>query len=976
MNRIQRLLCLTVPNALLMAALTLAITAVAAQTPHGRPASNPIEGLAYELSIYPDDADLDPNIPSPDEMLGFPVGQRSASSAEIVDYAQRLADASERVRLVEYARTYEDRPLVYLVIASPEHLERVDEIQANMARLADPRSGLSQREKDRIIAETPAVAWMSYSIHGNENSGSDASLVVMHHLAADRSEQTQALLDELVVIVDPNKNPDGRERHLNALDQHRGLHPNIDDQSMLHTSHWPYGRGNHYYFDLNRDWIYARHPETRGRIRAINEWKPVLLVDAHEMGSQSTYLFSPPREPINPNLPSYRNDMANVFADDQARAYDAFGYPYYTGEWAEGWYPGYTDAWASMRGALGILYEQARMAEDGVQRPTHNLSYKQSVHHQVISSFANLNTLARERVTMLDNYAQDRANVVSANGPYAERSWVILPTDNGARLAEWLDLMAIQEFEVHVLNDDVRIDEATNPLGEVERDVVLPEGSLVVRNRQPEARSLAAMFEFDPKMSEFALRQEREAVLGEGGSTIYDTTGWNIPMMFGLDAYQVPEHLDDDLERIDPANHQPEVSYATAAIAPGAIGVVASGADDRANALAARLMEQGVRVRANREPSRLDGMDLPIGSIAITADDNRHMEDWAARVTATANALGLPVHGVGFGRAPGDLADLGGEQWRVLTQPQVAIISRGMTNMLDVGAVWWMLDHRLGIRSSQLDEKRAGGWDLRRYNVIYLPERWGAASIPDRLMGALHDWVNNGGTLVATGGSAEALMAADEPMVNTHRLADVVDQDLSPYQDQLHREWLAWNDPLPDNIWGHSAEPAAMPFIEQDNPQGPQARKRQDSWQAQFMPSGALVATRAVGKHWLSAGRNEFLSVLFSDSPVLMSDGRAQVALRVGQWVSDDTEARHIGWAPAPANQRLAVRMGGLLWPEARERVASAAYVTRERVGRGQVILFAHAPAFRAAQLGAMRVLENAMILGPGLGAPASIELP
>jgi hypothetical protein len=355
-------------------------------------------------------------------------------------------------------------------------------------------------------------------------------------------------------------------------------------------------------------------------------------------------------------------------------------------------------------------------------------------------------------------------------------------------------------------------------------------------------------------------------------------------------------------------------------------------------------------------------MDLPIGSIAITADDNRHLDDWIARVETTADALGIPVHGVGFGRAPGDLADLGGEQWRVLSQPQIAIISRGMTNMLDVGAVWWMVDHRLGIRSSQLDEKRASWTDLRTYNVIYLPERWGSASIPNGLKAALDDWVSNGGTLVATGRSAEALMAGDDPMVNTHRLGDVVDQDLAPYQDQLHREWLAWNDPLPDNIWGHDAEAE---------------RKRSDDWQAQFMPSGALVATRPVGEHWLNAGRNAFLSVLFSDSPVLMSDGRVEAAARVGQWLpADDNAAHHVGWGPVPEGHRLSVRMGGLLWPEARERIASAAYVTREQVGRGQVILFAHAPAFRAAQLGAMRMLENALILGPGLGASKPIELP
>lgn len=958
--------------------LLLIVSASHAQTPYGRPVSNEIEGLAYELSLYPDGAQHDPSIPTPDALLGFPVGQRSATSAQIVEYAYQLAGASNRVQVIEYGRTYEKRPLIYLVISSPENLARQDTIQANMARLADPREGLSQRQRENIVAGTPAVAWMSYSIHGNENSGSDASLVVMHHLASDQSPKTQQLLKDLVIIVDPNKNPDGRERHLNAIEQNRGLHPNIDDQALLHGGYWPYGRGNHYLFDLNRDWIYARHPETRGRIREITKWRPVLLVDAHEMGAQDTFLFSPPREPHNPHLPPYRKGMADAFADDQARAYDQFGYPYYSGEWNEDWYPGYTDAWASMRGALGILYEQARLAEDGVQRDTHNISYKQSVHHQAISSFANLETLARERETMLTAFAEDRASVVSDKGPYANRSWVILPTDNAGRLKDLLDLVAIQSFEVHVVTEDMRLSQAKNPWGQVQRDVMVPAGALVLRNRQPEARSLAAMFEFDPQISESALIKEREAVLGEGDSTIYDTTGWNITMMFGLDAYEVPEHLERHLKPIDPASHAAGmVESANQPTPETLIAWVASGADDRANALAARLMEQGVHVRANKTASELDGIELPMGSIAVTMNDNRHLSDWQARVKQTASALKLTVHPVGFGRAPGDLADLGGGEWEALTQPKVALVSRGMVNMLDVGAVWWMLDHRLGIRSSQLDEKRASWMDLRRYNVIYLPERWGGPAMPAAMQQALQTWVAQGGTLIAVGNSARALMMADDAMVSTRMLSGVVGDDLSPYQDQVHREWLAERDPLPDNIWGHEAAPTSTPWsaIEKKVPPSDE-RKRNDQWNRQFMPSGALVATRPVGDHWLNAGRNEFMSVLFSNSPILMASNRVEAPVRVGAYVAAQSEAHHVGWAPVPEGHALTIRMGGLLWPEGRERLASGAWVTRERIGQGQVILFAHAPAFRAAQLGAMRVLENALILGPGLGANAAIELP
>ncbi len=956
--------------------LSLLPLAVAAQTPYEPVAEAGLPGLNYQPSLYPEQSDHDPAVPEPGDFLGFPVGQRTASSARIEAYARRLAEASERVELVEYAQSFEGRPLLYLVISSPDNLERTEAIQDGMARLADPR-GLDSEERERLVSDLPAVAWLGYSIHGNESSGSDSALAVMYHLAADRSGATEALLDELVVIVDPNMNPDGRERFMNALDQHRGLHPNVDDQSLLHAGYWPYGRGNHYLFDLNRDWIYARLPETRGRIPHVLRWRPMLLVDAHEMGAQDTYMFSPAREPHNPHLPPYRRSMGQVFADGKAGAFDRFAYPYYTGEWHEDFYPGYTDAWASLRGALGVLYEQARLAEDGVQRDTHLISYRQSVHHQVMASLADLETLRRERASMLEQFVTDRAGVVSPRGPYGNRSFVILPSENRGRMNDLLDLLAVQQFEVHRLTRAVRVARATDQLGRELSGQTLPEGSLVLRNRQPDGRLLAAMFEFDPQMSTSALTTERERVLREGRSTIYDTTGWNISMMFGLEALTVPEHLEAHLERVDPAV---ERSTPATPDADNALALVASGADDRANALAGRLLQRGLAVRAARSASELDGIELPIGSIAVTRNDNRDRADWVDEVTAVAADLGLEVQAVGHGRAPGDLADLGGREWRVLEHPRVALLARGSNNMLDFGAVWYLLDHRLGLRHSHLDEDRAAVMDLRRYNVIYLPERWtwgGGGPPSPALIERLDDWVRAGGTLIAAGNAARALTAGDEPMVRVRTLEQVIGEDLEPYQDGLYREWLADHQPLPEQVWGHAAQTQPMPWA--DTPALPAAeeRTRREQWLRQFMPSGALVANRADTSHWLNAGGHDYLTALFSNSPVLMAHAPVETPLRVGVYSpAEESRAGLLGWAPVPAGQELRVRAGGLLWPEARERIASAAWVTREGVGAGQVILFAHAPAFRGAQLGAMRVLENAIILGPGMGSSQSIELP
>jgi hypothetical protein len=963
---------------LVLLALTFSMPA-GAQTPYPAPQPSPLAGLEYAASVYPAGADHDPAVPAPDTVLGFEVGLRTATPEQVLAYAQAVAEASPRVQLFEYARSYEGRPLVYLVISSPENLARSAEIKAGMAALADPR-GLDAARRARLVEDLPAVAWLAYSIHGNETSGSDASLAVIHHLAADRSEATRRLLDELVVIIDPSMNPDGRARFIKTLAESRGTQPNVDDQSVLHTGYWPYGRGNHYLFDLNRDWIYARHPETRGRISAISAWRPMLFVDAHEMGSQDTYLFSPAREPHNPHLPPYRRGMAEVFADDQARAFDRFGYPYYSGEWFEDWYPGYTDLWASLRGAQGILYEQARIAEDGVQRHSNLLSYQQSVHHQVLSSFANLETLRRERKAMLDAFSSDRAEVSSPRGPYGNRSFVILPTGNQGRLNDLLDLLRIQGFEAHRLTRELRVASAVDQLGRELRNHELPAGSIVLRNRQPEARLLAAMFEFDPRMSDSALAKEREQVLKSGRSTIYDTTAWNISMMFGLEALTVPQHLDAGLEPLD-LERVVAAAAPAAPAAPASLSALAvSGADDRAVAFAGRMMERGFHVRANREPSQLDGRDLPVGSIVVTLDDNRARESWQAEAREVAAQLGIPVHPVTHGRAPGMLADLGGNHWVLLQKPNIALLSRGMNNMLDFGATWYLLDHRLGIRHSHLDENRIAAFDLRRYNVIYLPERWGAEGLPPALVAALGEWVRAGGTLIAVGNSARALMSGEQPLASTRPIEAVIGEELAPYQDAIHREWLA-AQPLPagEAIWGNAAgSGASYPWNDAAELAKPEARKRIDAWQSILMPSGAIVGTRADQAHWLAAGTGPVLPVLFSNSPVLMAGPPVESPFRVGVYQRVDAAAQGgaLNWAPVPDGHELRVRMSGLLWPEARERVASSAWVTREAVGRGQVILFAFAPAFRAAQLGAMRVLENALVLGPGMGASHPVPLP
>ncbi len=961
---------------LLLVGALLAVATVHADTPYLPPAPSPVPGLAYDQTYFPD-ADHDPRIPTPESLLGFPAGDRAAAPEAIVAAIRAWDEASARVELVHYADSYEGRPLHYVLISSPENLERQQEVREGMARLADPR-GLRGRERDRLIESLPGVAWLAYSIHGNESSGADAALALIHHLAADRSAATRELLDELVIIIDPDMNPDGRSRFVSGIREFRGTQRNVDDQSLVHTGAWPYGRTNHYLFDLNRDWIYAKHPETRGRIPQISAWRPLLFVDAHEMGAQDTYLFSPAREPHNPHFPPYRNRWGQMFADDQAKAFDRYGYPYYTGEWHDDWYPGYTDAWAALRGAQGILYEQARFAEDGVARRDGVVSYRQAVHHQLISSLANLDTLRRNRERMLRAFAEDRAHVLADDGPYAGQSWVVLPDDNHGRMAVVRDLLRIQGFEAQRIERDARA-RVTDYFGREHDDYELPAGSLVLPGRQPEARLLAAMFDFDPRMPDAVTTKERERLLREGSTMLYDVTAWNIPMMYGLRVVRVEGRLNARTADENLARNRP---YTGLVAADDAIAYAISGADDRAPAAAGRLLERGVQLRANRLDTELDGHALPRGSVVVTRDDNRAVDGWLERLVEVADTLELDVLAIRHGRAPGDLPDLGGREFGLLERPRIALLAGAGTSPLDFGSTWYMLDHRLGVRHSHLDETRIGTMDLRRYNVLVLPDRLGTAPLPSALVDAVGDWVRAGGTLIAVAGSAGQLAGGDNGLLATTLLPDAL-ESLQPFQDALLREWLAVSDPLPANAWDRDA-PAGAETPWAGLPALPDADdlQRRDDWQRPFMPSGAIVGARVDTRHWLTAGSDDVLPVLYGRSPVMLTAAPVEAPLRVGVYRERDSEnddnngPRLAGWAPLPAGQGLDVRMSGLLWPEARERIASSAWLVREPVGRGQVILFAAPPTFRGAHLGATRLLENALMLGPGLGTSQPVRLP
>jgi hypothetical protein len=523
---------------------------------------------------------------------------------------------------------------------------------------------------------------------------------------------------------------------------------------------------------------------------------------------------------------------------------------------------------------------------------------------------------------------------------------------------------------------------------------------LLIPNRQPLGHLVAAALEFDPRIPAKALEDERQEILRNGGSRIYDTTAWNLTMMFGLEALTLPMELPDSAQPYK-AVERAESGVVGAAESPVAFAI--DGADDLSVTAAARLMERGLQVRAAEKAFEFDGQKFTRGSVVITRLDNRNFTgDWRATVDTTARELGLRAVTIRSGLGEGDLPDLGGEHFKRLEPPRIALLSRGGTSTYAQGEVWFFLDHELGIRHARVNVE--GSPDLSRYNVVIVPDRFGGP-LPGAWTNRLKDWVRAGGTLMAMGNSAAQFADEKADLSKVRVLPDVLNK-LGDYELAVFREWLARDVELPpaDAVWSYKAAPGLKyPWQSVDGAHAEEKElKKRDAWLKLFMPQGALVATRVDAKHWLTFGCEEPLPVVAFGDPVLMAAEGVEVPVRLGYLSKcegkpadsaktnatdkpaladkpdadkkEKKEPPRVGWSALPPGTEMHLRMSGLLWPEATHRLANSAYVTRESVGRGQIILFAARPTFRAATLGPARIMLNAMIYGPGYGAAQPIR--
>ncbi|MDX1408775.1 MAG: M14 family metallopeptidase, partial [Saprospiraceae bacterium] len=343
-----------------------------------------LSGQSVDLTYYLPDITYNPAIPTPEGFLGYQVGDWHVSHDQLKFYMQELARRSDRITIEEYARSYENRPLLLLTITSPRNHARIDEILAQRQTLTDPASTTSSPAGD-----SPVVIYQGYSIHGNEPSGANAALLMAYYLAAGQSEEVSNLLDNAVILLDPSFNPDGLHRFSAWVNSHKNQTLTSDPADREYSEAWPRGRTNHYWFDLNRDWLLLQHPESRGRVANFHKWKPNVLTDHHEMGTNSTFFFMPgiPSR-TNPITPQRNQDLTAAIAEYHAEALDEIGSLYYTKESYDDFYVGKGSTYPDVNGGIGILFEQGS-ARGHVQESDNGLlTFQYAIRNQVRTSLS------------------------------------------------------------------------------------------------------------------------------------------------------------------------------------------------------------------------------------------------------------------------------------------------------------------------------------------------------------------------------------------------------------------------------------------------------------------------------------------------------------------------------------------------------------------------------------------------------------
>ncbi|HZS08086.1 MAG TPA: M14 family metallopeptidase [Blastocatellia bacterium] len=897
-----------------------------------------ITSFAQSFEFFPG-AKYDPAIPTLKQVAGHDWGERITMHHEMERYVNALQQsAPARAKLFRYGETWEGKSLYYLVIGSPQNIARLDEIKADMQKLADPRR-ISSSEANSIISSMPAVVWLAYSVHGNEISSTDAALLTAYHLLAAQSDAiVEAGMKDTLVIIDPMQNPDGRDRFINYFRQTMGRWPDADTQSAEHNEVWPSGRVNHYLFDMNRDWFAQSQPETQGRAKAYLEWFPQVFVDLHEMGSNSSYYFAPPALPWNPNLTKVQSEWLAKFGRNNAKWFDKFRFDYFTREAYDSFYPGYGEGWPMFHGSIGMTYENASVRGLTVRRSDETTrTYGESVQRHFISSLSTVENAAQNREALL-RYFYDYRKLASEEGARETvKEYIITPGSDPNRAAKLAATLMKSGIEVR------RADAAfSNPKTRDYFDGQLqprefPAGSYVVSLAQPAKRLLKTLMDkHTPQDREF-IDEQRERNRRRLNEEFYDVTAWSLPFLYDVPCFMAEQASGGNFTTL----RQPPLPAGRVHGEKASLAYLIPWGTQSAAAALADLFRQDVRVHSSDKQLRLNGTSFPRGTLIVKTRDNpADLHERMQKLAATHGVDIYPTDSSWVEEGP----NFGSGNVNYLPRPRIAMAWNTPTSANSVGWTRYLLEQRYGCPVTVIRAEQLRFSDLTKYNVLILPDSFGGYTAMLGDGAKLKEWVGNGGTLITFANATSWLTEEKVAML--------------PVKREKREKAGAKGDK--DKEKREGAEPGQQPKPEiSRSPQAGASPKAQDDTAtiekaiepADEYPSstpGAIVRVKVDNTHWLGFGYGDTTTALVDSNRIfslLKLDQGTNVAIF------------------APADKML---LSGLMWDDVQKQLPNKAFVMDAPLGRGNIVSFAEDPNYRAFQESMSLMFMNAVLLGPG----------
>ena len=660
-------------------------------------------------------------VQSPEQFLGYKLGSRYTPHFKIVNYFKQLAQsAPATMKLEQYGETNEGRPLLLAFVSSAENISNLEAIRTNNLRLA----GLA---KDKLMPNenAPAIVWMSYNVHGNETSSSEAAMLTVYELLNPTISGTKEWLKNTIVIIDPCINPDGRDRYVNWFNTVVGKQPNPQVFSREHDEPWPGGRANHYYFDLNRDWAWQTQVESQQRMVKYNQWLPHVHVDYHEQGINEPYYFAPAAEPFHEVITKWQRDFQTTIGKSHAKYFDKEGWLYFTKERFDLFYPSYGDTYPTYKGAIGMTYEQAGGPGGGaavINEDGDTLTLWDRLYHHFTTGMSTIEITSLNAAQVVKEFKiyYDKART----SPGGEFKAYLVKADEGDKIERLKKLLDVNQIDWNYVNANTSYSGINFFTGKTETYKIAA-GDIVINTNQPNANLVNVLFERTSKLSD---------------SATYDITAWGVPYAYGLPTLGLNSFVTATNKNLPTTTKLSAASSSAYAYAVRWNGL-------HSVRFVSELFKKGIRVRYVEQPFIANGQSFEKGTLLVTRAANTHKANLENAVREAAQKARISYSLVESGFVEKGF-DIGSDKVHIMKAPKIGLLAGDNISSLGMGEIWHFFDAQIEypINVIWVNDLRTS---LKDIDVLILPNGNYRFFTEKPFNDALKEWVNSGGKLIA-----------------------------------------------------------------------------------------------------------------------------------------------------------------------------------------------------------------------------------